>query len=286
MKLYLYNWGVTKISQILRLGQKTVGFLTLLGLFSMYIPPRLLQSLPSILRPLINLSQSIKPLVIGAQISGAAIITGYYILLKSGFNKDEIKNFFDNMFTKTSSMYESVRNRASGIYESMKGRILTFIDSTKKLLERNINNRLDEYAFSYEPSPPELPSALSPIIIPSLSQDLYEKLKNVNNDLDDILNELNGQIDKTTEDYITQQISNLETSQPQNHFTPTTVNLTQYNNSQEGEEESKSFIGGRRRHKRKTYRRRSTKRRQSSLHKKRRHTNRRRSRRSRRYHRR
>jgi hypothetical protein len=284
IKLYLYNWAVTKTSQILRLGKKTVGFLTLLGLFSMYLPPGLLQRLPYILQPLIRLSQSIKPVVVGAQISGAAIITGYYILLKSGFDKEEINIFFNSMMNRTLSIYESMRSKVSSMHEYMRN----IINSTTTLFEKIINNKLNEYAFSYEPSPLELPSTFSPIIIPSLSQDLYEKLKDVNNDLDKILNELNGQIDKTTEDDITQQILDLEKSPQQNYFTSSTVNLTQYNNSQEegGEEESKSVIGGRRRHKRKTYRRRSTKRRRSSLNKKRRHTNRRRSRRSRRYHRR
>lgn len=269
MKLYVYNWGVTKMSQLLRLGQKTIGFLTLLGLCSMYFPPQLLQSLPASLQPLINLSQTIKPVVVGAQVSGATIITGYYILIKSGFEKNDIDNFFENMkdtLRNTSSITSIIsENIRVGIPQI----IINLIDLTKNFFTK----KLDELNFSYSPSPPELPSP-----IPSLSQQLYENVKEINNELDKILQELASQ-DKRLDEVempssLESKIQELNSSQ-----------LAQSSQSIYTDSQCTKTTGGRR-HKRKTHRRRSTKRRRSSLHRKRRHTNRRRSRRSRRYHRR
>lgn len=269
MKLYVYNWGVTKMSQLLRLGQKTVGFLTLLGLCSMYFPPQLLQRLPASLQPLINLSQTIKPVVVGAQVSGATIITGYYILIKSGFEKNDIDNFFENMkntLRNTSSITSII---SENIRVGIPKIIINLIDLTKNFFTK----KLDELNFSYSPSPPELPSP-----IPSLSQKLYENVKEINNELDKILQELASQ-DKRLDEVempssLESKIQELNSSQ-----------LAQSSQSIYTDSQCTKTTGGRR-HKRKTHRRRSTKRRRSSLHRKRRHTNRRRSRRSRRYHRR
>lgn len=273
MKLYVYNWGVTKMSQLLRLGQKTIGFLTLLGLCSMYFPPQLLQSLPASLQPLINLSQTIKPVVVGAQVSGATIITGYYILIKSGFEKNDIDNFFEHMkdtLRNTSSITSIIsENIRVGIPQI----IINLIDLTKNFFTK----KLDELNFSYSPSPPELPSP-----IPSLSQQLYENVKEINNELDKILQELASQRQQLNE---IEMPSSLETSLESKIQELNSSQLAQSSQSIYTDSQCTKTTGGRR-HKRKTHRRRSTKRRRSSLHRKRRHTNRRRSRRSRRYHRR
>lgn len=95
----LYNWAATKITDIMRLGKKTAGFITLIGLFSVYLSPQIKSQLSGIpyLREFFQITDLLSPVIMNANQIAAASASGYYVLITAGFTREEILNFFSKL---------------------------------------------------------------------------------------------------------------------------------------------------------------------------------------------
>lgn len=247
MSQKMYNWAATKMIEILSLSKKTAGFLTLVGLFYMYLPDSLRRQLENIphLGNLLMLCNLIQPIVMQSQTMAAALASGYYILIKSGFEREDIINFIDNV--KQNAMNSSQR-----IMSSVRGIVENMINSLKSYIQINFVEDYERIKVSFTPTPSFVSQS-----IPALSQSVYDiaKIQDINADLDILLSQLRSQNDE-----ISQKVNSLSQEYSQG--------------SQRG--------GRRKQYKRRTHRRRTTKNRRSRGYKKRRSTNRRRTRRHRR----
>lgn len=247
----LYNWGTTKITQIISIAEKGVGLLTLSGLFYMYLPIRLRGELQNIeyLGDLLSLCELIQPLIIDLNNTAAALAAGYYILIRSGFQKDEIIDFIGGIGRQMIRAASAVTNVIHTITIEP---LLTYIGNW------------------YAQDIPNIQIAYTPSLTPSLSQTIFDisAVRYVDANLDSLLMSLRNdmrEIEQQTQ-RLSQQLSSQEREEQQL-------------SSQERQELYDEYGGKRRRHKRRTHRRRKGR---SSAYRKRRHTNRRRSRRHRR----
>jgi hypothetical protein len=163
----LYNWAATKITDIMSLSKKTAGFITLIGLFSVYLSPQIKSQLSSIpyLREFFQITDLLSPFIMNANQIAAASASGYYVLITAGFTKEEIFNFF-------SKLNEIVKTK---IRNNLIDPLLSFIGSTFFMRDyRNIK-------INFGDTPP-----------PSLSQAIHDITKLQNSADENIENILNS----------------------------------------------------------------------------------------------
>ncbi len=193
--LKLYNWAATKITDIMNLSKKTAGFITLIGLFSIYLPSQIKSQLSDIpyLREFFAITDLLSPVIMNAQQIAAASASGYYVLIQAGFTQQEIISFFSKLSNNVQKQIE----------DNVINPFLNFIGSSigRQFYQQELKNI--EINFGDTP-PPSLSQAIHNIT--KLQHGADQNILNIVRSLHDSSQQLAVRVNIQTQEFGTPQI--------------------------------------------------------------------------------